>query len=219
MSSTATTTDLAYSITDNDTASTDNNESTARMDSIIKQFNLIELPLESGLIHVIDRSLLEVSLQSRTSDRILRAQSHIYYMLTSLRSNKPNLAYNYLHSIVDADDLHILVEGDSVDYYLFYTDGHVEHKILGHDYASGEVPIVTTPGTIASKALRLRPGKNGYAFIVSVLTPEWTPDRCQIGAGQIFLNTYIGKEEWCTEEFLKELIGPNWINNGTTDNQ
>jgi predicted cupin superfamily sugar epimerase len=189
------------------------------MNSIIERFNLIELSSESGLIHAIDRSALQVSLLSNTSNLTLRAQSHIYYMLTSLRPNEPNLAYNYLHSIDDGDDLHVLVEGDSVDYYLFYNDGCVEHKILGHDYVSGEVPIVTTPGTIASKALKLRPGKNGYAFIVSVITPEWTPERCKIGAGQSFLDTYVGKEEWCTEEFLKELIGPNWINNNTTDNQ
>jgi predicted cupin superfamily sugar epimerase len=218
MSSASTTLDLTSIATDNDAAPFSDNNSTTRMNSIIERFNLIELPAESGLIYAIDRSSLQVSLSSRTSNLILRAQSHIYYMLTSLFPNKPNLAYNYLHSIDDGDDLHILVEGDSVDYYLFYNDGHVEHKILGHDYASGEVPIITTPGTIASKALRLRHGKNGFAFIVSVITPEWTPDRCRIGAGQLFLDTYVGKEEWCTEEFLKELIGPNWINHNIADN-
>lgn len=195
-------------------------DSTTRMDYIIKKFNLVELASESGLIHVIDRSALDVSLPSTTSNsRLLRAQNHIYYMLTSQHSDKPHLAYNYLHSLENADDLHILVEGDSVDYYLFYNDGHVEHKILGHDYPSGEVPVVTTPGTIASKALRLRPGTNGYAFIVSIVTPEWTPDRCMIGAGQSFLDTYVGKEEWCTVEFLRELIGPNWIDTSSTTNR
>jgi predicted cupin superfamily sugar epimerase len=188
------------------------NESVARMNDIIDRFNLIELPAEGGLFHVIDRSSLKISLSSHGSDSILAAQNHIYYMLTSLHPSKPKLGYNYLHSIIDGDDLHILVEGDSVDYYLFYNDGHVEHQILGHNYAAGEVPVVTTPGTIASKALRLRHGKNGFAFIVSVITPEWTPERCTIGGGQAFLDTYVGKEEWCTEEFLKELIGPNWIN-------
>ncbi len=211
MSSASNISDLVYATTDKNTAPICDNDSVTRMNSIIEQFNLIELPSESGLIHLIDRSSLEVSLPSRTSNSTLRAQSHIYYMLTSLCPNKSNLAYNYLHSIEDGDDLHILVEGDSVDYYLFYNDGHVEHKILGHDYASGQVPVITTPGTIASKALKLRPGKNGFAFIVSVITPEWTSNRCKIGAGQSFLDTYIGKEEWCTEEFLKELIGPNWI--------
>lgn len=207
MSSTSTTPITADSTSNEDTTSID------RIDEIIKRFSLVELESESGLIHVIDRSLLEVSLSSPTSERrLLRAQNHIYYMLTTRRSDKPHLAYNYLHSLENADDLHILVEGDSVDYYLFYNDGHVEHKILGHDYVSGEVPVVTTPGTIASKALRLRSGKNGYAFIVSIVTPEWTPDRCRIGAGQSFVDNYIEKEEWCSEAFLKELIGPNWIN-------
>jgi predicted cupin superfamily sugar epimerase len=208
----------ASTTTDTDEPPFGDNDSVTRMNSIIERFNLIELPAESGLYQLIDHSSLQVSLPSRTSNLTLRAQSHIYYMLTYLHPNKPHLAYNYLHLINDADDLHILVEGDSVDYYLFYNDGHVEHKVLGHDYAAGEVPIVTTPGTIASKALRLRHGKNGFAFIVSVLTPEWSADRCKIGAGQSFLDLYVGKEEWCTKEFLKELIGPNWINNDTIDN-
>jgi predicted cupin superfamily sugar epimerase len=196
---------------ENDSIVVSGEDSITRMNEIIERFKLIELPRESGLYQTIDHSSLQVSLiPSRESDSILRAQSHIYYMLTYLRPNESHLALNYLHSIDNADDLHILVEGDSVDYYLFYEDGHVEHKILGHDYASGEVPVVATPGTIASKALKLRHGKNGFAFIVSVLTPEWTPDRCKIGAGQLFLDKYIGKEEWCTKEFLRELIGPNW---------
>ncbi|CAF1412493.1 unnamed protein product [Rotaria sordida] len=194
-------------------------DSITRMNSIIKRFNLIELPLESGLYQMIDRSSLEVFIPSRTSDPTLRAQSHIYYMLTYLRPNEPHLAYNYLHSIDDADDLHILVEGDSVNYYLFFNDGHVEHKVLGHDYGTGDVPVVAIPGTIASKALKLRHGNNGFAFIVSIITPEWTAGRCRIGAGQLFLDTYIGKEEWCTKEFLKELIGPNWKDTNTTDNR
>jgi predicted cupin superfamily sugar epimerase len=220
MSSASTTPDLESNTAGSSVAAFCSDDPVIRMKNIIERFNLIKLPLEGGLFQIIDRSSLPISLPSRPLDSTLHAQSHIYYMLTYLRPNEPHLAYNYLHSIDDGDDLHILVEGDSVDYYLFYKDGHVEHKILGHDYAAGEVPVVTTPGTIASKALKLRHGKNGFAFIVSVIAPEWSPDRCRIGAGQSFLDMYVGKEEWCTKEFLKELIGPNWIaNNNTTDNR
>lgn len=189
-----------------------------RMNNIINQFNLVELPKEGGLFQIIDRSSIEVSLPHRIQrEDPLRAQSHIYYMLTCLRPDEPQLAYNYLHSIVDTDDLHILVEGDSVDYYLFYEDGHVEHKILGYDYTAGELPLVTTPGTVASKALKLRPGDHGYAFIISVLAPEWTAERCRIGAGQVFLDKYTGKAEWCTTDFLRELIGPNWTDDSVAE--
>ncbi|CAF0814118.1 unnamed protein product [Didymodactylos carnosus] len=220
MSSASTVPDLASKIRKYDATSSCSDDSVTRMNSIIEQFNLIELPLESGLFQIIGSSSLRVSLPSRPADSTLRAQNHIYYMLTCLSPNEPHLAYNYLHSIDDADDLHILVEGDSVDYYLFYDDdGHVEHKVLGHDYTTGEVPVVTTPGTIASKALKLRRGENGFAFIVSVVTPEWSSDRCRIGAGQSFLDKYVGKEEWCTKEFLKELIGPNWMDNDATDSR
>ncbi|CAF4015050.1 unnamed protein product [Rotaria sordida] len=165
MSSASTTPDLTCVRTGCDVAPLLSEESVTRMNGIIEQFKLIELPLESGLFQIIGNSSLQVSIPSRPSNSTLHAQSHIYYMLTSLLPNKPHLAYNYLHSIDYADDLHILVEGDSVDYYLFYDDGHVEHKILGHDYAAGEVPMITTPGTIASKALKLRHEKHGFAFI------------------------------------------------------
>lgn len=195
------------------------NDSVKRMNDIIDQFKLVELPKESGLYQTIGHSSLEVSLTLRQSHPTLRAQSHIFYMLTSLLLDKPHLSYNYLHSIDYADDVHVLVEGDSVDYYLFYNDGHVEHKILGHNYNVGEVPVIATPGTIASKALKLRSGKFGYAFIVSILTPEWTPDRCSIGGDQTFIDTYNGKATWCTKEFLRELIGPNWNSNNGEDDQ
>ncbi|CAF2842444.1 unnamed protein product [Rotaria sp. Silwood2] len=219
MYSASTTLDLACGLTDCNVVSLLSEDSVIRMNNIIERFKLIELPLESGLFQIIGNSFLQVFLPSCPTNSTLRAQNHIYYMLTSLRPNKPQLAYNYLHSIDHADDLHILVEGDSVDYYLFYDDGHVEHKILGHDYAAGEVPVVTTPGSIASKALKLRHGKNGFAFIVSVVTPEWSSDRCRIGAGQSFIDKYTGKEAWCTEVFLKELIGPNWKDNNTIENR
>ncbi|CAF3268486.1 unnamed protein product [Rotaria sp. Silwood2] len=219
MSSASTTSNLTHDLTDYDAASLSNEDSVIRMNSIIERFKLIELPSESGLFQIIGDSSLQVSLPSHPTNSTLRAQSHIYYMLTSSCPNKLHLAYNYLHSIDYGDDLHILVEGDSVDYYLFYDDGHVEHKVLGHDYTAGEIPVIVTPGTIASKALKLRHGKNGFAFIVSVITPEWSSDRCRIGAGQSFINKYVEKEEWCTKEFLKELIGPNWKDDDTTENR
>ena len=70
-------------------------DSVTRMKSIIKRFNLIDLPLESGLYQMIDRFSLQVFLSSRTSDSTLLAQSHIYYMLMCLRPEEPHLAYNY----------------------------------------------------------------------------------------------------------------------------
>jgi hypothetical protein len=58
------------------------------------------------------------------------------------------------------------------------------------------------------KALRLR-ADAGYALMANVLSPAWTPDRVQIGAGPEFVERYRGQASWATDTFLRELVGPN----------
>ena len=55
------------------------------------------------------------------------------------------------------------------------------------------------------KALKLRPDVE-FALMVTVVTPAWTRDRVEIGAGQAFIDKYAYKADWATPEFLKELI-------------
>ena len=169
----------------------------ARATQIIHDLNLKPLPKESGYLGIIG-----VSDQILTDHgRQLADQSQNYYLLTR---DKP---INYLHWLA-SDDTHILIEGGPVDYFIFHPDGHVEHEILGLDFAHGQRPVVAVPGN-CWKALRLRAGA-AYALMANALSPEWTPDRVKIGAGENWIKKYAGKAPWATPETLRAFIGPNW---------
>jgi predicted cupin superfamily sugar epimerase len=172
--------------------------SDARARELIRTLKLEVLPKESGYLGIIGRSALTVSVDGR----MLAAQSQNYYMLTRDRP------INYLHWLAP-DDTHILLEGGPVDYFIFHPDGHAEKVTLGLDLAAGERPVVAVPAG-CWKALRLREGVS-YALMANVLSPEFTPDRVKIGAGQAWIKRYSGSAPWATPETLRELIGPNWM--------
>ncbi len=170
----------------------------ARARELITTLKLSYLPGESGYFGLLGRSAQVVT----SGGRQLAAQSRIHYLLTA------GLPVNYLHWLAP-DDTHILLEGGPVDYYLFFPDGRAQRVTLGRDAAAGQLLVIAVPGG-GWKALRLRPGA-AYALMVNVLVPEWTPDRVKIGAGADFVATYTGAAPWATAEFLRELIGPNFI--------
>jgi len=169
----------------------------ARARELIATLHLSELKGESGYLGLIGDSAQKVPIDGQS----LKIQSQVYYMLTRDRP------INYLHWLA-SDDTHILIEGGPVDYFIFHPDGTVEKQVLGRDLAAGQRPVVAIPGG-CWKALRLHPGVR-YALMVNALSPEWTPDRVKIGAGQAWINQYSGKAPWATEANLKSLIGPNW---------
>jgi len=172
-------------------------ESNPRVRELIRQLHLNVLPRESGYLGIIGVTALQVPVDGRA----LSVQSQNYYMLTRA------LPINFLHRLEPADT-HILIEGGPVDYYIFHPDGHVEKQTLGRDVAHGERPVIAVPPGCA-KALVLRPGAT-YALTANTLSPEFTPDRVTIGAGNDFVAKYEGKAPWATKEFLRKLIGSNW---------
>jgi predicted cupin superfamily sugar epimerase len=103
----------------------------------------------------------------------------------------------------------VLIEGGPVDYYIFHPDGRAEIVTLGSDVARGERPIVAVPAG-CWKALRLRKGAK-YALMANALSPEFTPDRVQIGENAAWVKRFSGSSPWATPEMLRELIGPNWL--------
>ena len=153
---------------------------------------------ESGYLGLIGESAQKMPIDGRS----LAVQSQVYYMLTTDRP------INYLHWLA-SDDTHILIEGGPVDYFIFHPDGRVEKVVLGRNVAAGERPVVAVPGG-CWKALRLHDGAR-YALMANALSPEWTSDRVKIGAGDDWVKRYAGKAPWATEEFLKSMIGPNWV--------
>ena len=47
--------------------------------------------------------------------------------------------------------------------------------------------------------------------MANALSPEFTPDRVRIGEGADWIKRYAGTAPWATEEFLRAMIGPNWL--------
>jgi predicted cupin superfamily sugar epimerase len=173
-------------------------ETDARARELIDTLHLSVLPKESGYLGLIGDSAQTAQIDGKA----LKLQSQVYYMLTRERP------VNYLHWLA-SDDTHILIEGGPVDYFIFHPDGHVEKVVLGRNVAAGERPVVAVPGG-CWKALRLHDGAR-YALMANALSPEWTPDRVKIGAGADWVKRYAGKAPWATEDFLKSMIGPNWV--------
>ena len=169
-----------------------------RQRELIAALHLAPLAKESGYLARIGESAQKIPVDGKS----LSVQSQVYYMLTR---DKP---INYLHWLAP-DDTHILIEGGPVDYFIFHPDGRVEKLTLGRDVAAGQRPVVAVPGN-CWKALRLHDGAQ-YALMANALSPEWTPDHVKIGAGEDWLKRYTGAAPWATPEFLRTLIGPNWI--------
>jgi predicted cupin superfamily sugar epimerase len=169
-----------------------------RARSLISSLRLSYLTHESGYIGILGASPQTVTTSSGI---LLAAQSHNYYMLTSV------LDVNHLHWL-ESDDVHVLVEGGPVEYFVFYPDDRVERKVLGRDFEKGQTAVVAVPGG-CWKSLRLCEGVD-FALMANVLCPEFRVDRVRIGEGAEWLKRYQGKADWATEEFLRQLIGPNW---------
>lgn len=169
----------------------------ARARELIQTLHLQLLPGESGYLGLIGQSAQTVPIDGHP----LAVQSQVYYMLTRDRP------VNYLHWLA-SDDTHIVIEGGPVDYFIFHPDGRAEKVVLGRDLAAGQRPVVAVPGN-CWKALRLHPGAS-YALMANALSPEWTPDRVKIGAGEDWLKKYRNAAPWATEQNLRFLIGPNW---------
>jgi predicted cupin superfamily sugar epimerase len=173
-------------------------DSDARAQQLIRELKLQVLPKELGYLGIIGVTPQAVEVNGRK----LATQSQNYYMLTRERP------VNYLHWLAPADT-HILIEGGPVDYYIFHLDGRVEKVTLGMDLAKGERPVVAVPPG-CWKALVLRPGAS-YALMANALSPEFTPDRVRIREGAAWVKRFTGKANWATPEFLREVIGPNWM--------
>jgi uncharacterized protein len=172
--------------------------SPARAQELIRELQLHVLPKESGYLGLIGESTQKSVIDGRS----VAIQSQVYYMLTRDRP------INYLHWLAP-DDTHILIEGGPVDYFIFHPDGKVEKVVLGRDVSHGERPLVAVPGG-CWKALKLHDGVS-YALMANALSPEFTPDRVHIGAGPAWIARFRDRAPWATTQFLRELIGPNWI--------
>ena len=167
-------------------------------EQIIEKLGLEPMEGESGLFYVMRRSGVEV----KTSEgRALQACNSLYYFLGS------ETPCNYLHRH-ESDDIVVVASGGPAWYYCFHGDGRAERTLVGSDLAKGEQPMFHVPAN-TWKAIRLDDAAD-FVLFGNVCAPGWTLDRCEIGAGQEFVDRFTGAAEWATGAFLRELIGPNW---------
>ncbi len=167
----------------------------SRAQALIEHYNMQYLEGESG--YFATRVGSQFSAEINQTHRPIH--SSIYYLLTA---DKP---INYLHWLA-SEDIHILVEGGPLDYYLFNESGEVSHVRVGTNFERGEVPAVTVPAR-SYKAIVLAPEAD-HALLVNVLTPAWSPDQVRIGAPEDFLARYCDQAAWANEDFLRGLMPP-----------
>jgi len=168
-----------------------------RAEQIIAQLDMHPLPKESGYWGVIGATAPIRDVHGR----ILATQSATYSLLTHDRSTR------FLNKMVPIET-DVLVEGGPVDVYIF-CGNDVSQVTLGRNYADLEAGLAIVPAG-CWKAEVLRDGA-AYALMVNLLSPEFTTDRVTTGAGPEWVNRYTGKAPWATPEFLRRLIGPNFL--------
>jgi predicted cupin superfamily sugar epimerase len=168
-----------------------------RAEEIIKALDLRPIPKESGLRGVIGRTLPETLVEGKP----MAVQSRNYFMLTRA------LPVRFVHRL-ESEETHILVEGGTVDVYVFCNNGRAEKQTMTHAFTKDDEPIaVVPPGCFQAEVLR---PEADFALMVSTQAPEWRSDRERVGGGPEWVRRYVGKAEWATGEFLRKLVGPNW---------
>jgi len=160
----------------------------------IEALGLEVLPGESGWFAPAHRSL---SLVEHDGERV-EASSSIYYLLDAER---PVNLWHWLAS----DDVHVLVDGGPVEYAIVPVAAPSRRQVLGLDVAAGQAPVVAIPAD-SYKALRLL-DPDGYALMVTVVTPAWTPERVRVEPPPPgLISAARADASWLTDE-LVQLLG------------
>jgi len=168
----------------------------ARAAELITQLGLEVLEGESGWWRQLRESAVEVTL---LDGRRLPASNTIHFLLS------PDRPVNIWHRL-GSDDSHVLVEGGPVEYITLPTTGWARSEILGRDITAAQSPVIVIPAGVWT-ALRLVDPR-GYAWIVSTVTPAWTPDRAQVGLSEEARRRWASVLPWLTSELLDDLDNP-----------
>lgn len=162
----------------------------------IDALGLEHLPGESGWWAHHSRSALEVL---DVDGVVTAASSSIYYLLDA---RKP---VNYWHWLA-GDDTHVLVAGGPVEYVVVPESGPAYRRVLGRDLGRGQAPVVAVPGRSHKALTLLEP--TGYALMVTVVTPAWTPESVVVGPPGTERLRYPDHPSWLTPARVAELTAP-----------
>jgi uncharacterized protein len=166
-----------------------------RAEELVERLGLEVLEGESGWWAPITRSSVPVTA---ADGAVLAASSTIYYLLS------PERPVNVWHWLA-GDDVQVLVEGGPVDYVVLPSTGEPRRHVLGR-LGDGHDPAVVAPGG-SWKGLRLLHA-DGYALMVSTVTPAWAPDRVRIGMPADTAATFVGTAPWLTAELIDAFSYP-----------
>jgi uncharacterized protein len=165
----------------------------ARADQLVETLGLDVLPGESGWWRLLTESDVRVTAPG---GRELPASNTIHLVLS------PDRPVNRWH-VLESDDVHVLVEGGPVEYVLLPPTGSPLRCVLGRDLDAGERPVVIAAAGVWT-ALRLV-DPSGYAWIVTTVTPAWSPDRAVIGLDAAMRDRVAGTLPWLTPALLDDL--------------
>ena len=164
-----------------------------RADELIEALGLDVLAGESGWWRLITESDVPVSLPG---GRRLPASNTIHLVLS------PDRPVNRWH-LLESDDVHVLVEGGPVEYVLLPAAAPPRRIVLGHDLGAGETPVVIAAAGVWTGLRLVDPST--YAWIVTTVTPAWSPDRARIGLDAGVRDRVVDAEAWLTPALLDDL--------------
>ena len=163
-------------------------EGQRRADELISALGLAVLDGESGWWRLIRES--DVSVTAAAGEA-LPASNTIHFVLS------PDRPVNIWH-LLESDDVHVLVEGGPVEYVLLPASGPARRVVL-----TPASPVVILPAGEWTGVRLVDP--EGYAWIVSTVTPAWTPDRARIGLDAAVRARWTDAEPWLTAALLDAL--------------
>ena len=165
-----------------------------RADELIASLGLEVLEGESGWWRLLRESDVPVTTIGGV---VLPASNTIHFLLS------PDRPVNIWH-LLESDDVHVLVEGGPVEYVLLPATASAPAR---RHLLTAASPVVILPAGDWTGVRLADP--QGYAWIVSTVTPAWTPQRARIGLDPDVRARWVGAEPWLTASLLDALGDPS----------
>ena len=169
----------------------------ARSEELIEALGLEVLEGESGWWRQLRESEIEVTLRDGTRFPV----SNTIHLLLS-----PDRPVNIWH-LLESDDTHVLVEGGPAEYVTLSESRGARREVLGSNLSVGQSPVIVIPAGVWTALRLLDP--EGYAWIVTTVTPAWSAQRARIGMDPQTRERWVGAEPWLTTELLDDLDDPS----------
>jgi len=167
--------------------------SSARAEELKAALHLEVLAGESGWWRLLRESAVPVTVADGGA---LPASNTIHFLLS------PDRPVNIWH-LLASDDVHVLVEGGPVEYVVLPPSGPARREVL----TVGGDRVVTVPAGEWTAVHLLDP--DGYAWVVSTVTPAWTEARAVIGLPVSERARWLDAEPWLTASLLDALNDPS----------